>query len=39
VDTPPVRFRRTQLTGPLPEPVRDADFSELWKALDVAERY
>jgi hypothetical protein len=39
VDTPPVRFRRSALTGVLPDPVRGADVDELWKALNVAERY
>jgi hypothetical protein len=38
-DTPPVLFRRTALTGPLPEPVGGADFAGLWDALNVAVRY
>ena len=38
-DAPPVRFRRTALTGALPEPVHGADVAELWPALNVAERY
>jgi hypothetical protein len=39
VETPPVRFRRTALTGALPEPVRGAKVDELWPALNVAARY
>lgn len=39
VHTPPVRFRRTALTGALPEPTAGGDFAELWDALNVAERY
>ncbi len=38
-DTPPVLFRRTALTGPLPEPVGGCGFSGLWEALNVADRY
>jgi hypothetical protein len=38
-DAPPVLFRRTALTGPLPEPVGGADFTGLWQALNVGRRY
>jgi hypothetical protein len=36
-DRPPVLFRRTALTGPLPEPVAGGNLAELWKWLNVAE--
>jgi hypothetical protein len=39
VDNPPVRFRRTALTGVLPDPISGGDFSELWTAVNIAERY
>lgn len=38
-DNPPVLFRRTALTGPLPEPAGGAGFTGLWEALNVAPRY
>jgi hypothetical protein len=37
VDNPPVLFRRTVLTAPLPEPKRGATLDDLWKLLNVAE--
>lgn len=39
LDQPPVRFRRTALTGALPEPRPGGDFTDLWAALNVAPRY
>ena len=36
-DSAPVLFRRTALTGPLPEPVHGGDIGDLWKWLNVAE--
>lgn len=38
VDTPPVLFRRTQLTGALPVPEPGGELSDLWRLLNVAER-
>jgi hypothetical protein len=35
VDKPPVLFRRTILTGPLPEPAPVGDLEELWDWLNV----
>ncbi|MDP9397155.1 MAG: ATP-binding protein, partial [Actinomycetota bacterium] len=37
-DDCPVLFRRTALTGPLPEPERGGELGELWHLLNVAER-
>ncbi len=37
VDDPPVLFRRTALTGPLPEPVAGGDIAEVWDLLNVTE--
>lgn len=37
VDRPPVLFRRTPLTGPLPVPEPGGDLKELWQWLNVAE--
>lgn len=39
VDKPPVLFKRTALTGALPEPVRGGGLDELWSSVNVAERY
>jgi hypothetical protein len=40
VDEPPVLFRRTALTGPLPEPNPDGTLDDdLWPQLNVTERY
>ena len=39
VDQAPVLFRRTELTGALPEPQRGADMSALWGQLNAAQRY
>jgi hypothetical protein len=36
VDSPPVLFRRSELTAALPEPVPGADLTELWSWLNVA---
>ena len=36
VELPPVRFRRSVLTGVLPEPERGGDLDELWEWLNVA---
>jgi hypothetical protein len=36
-DTPPVLYRRTQLTSPLPVPVRGGDLDELRDLLNVSE--
>lgn len=36
---PPVLFRRTALTSPLPTPVRGGDLSALYGAINVAEKY
>jgi len=36
IDAPPLLFRRTQLTGALPEPVTGGDLAELWAVLNVA---
>lgn len=38
VQAPPILFRRTQLTGALPEPVTGGSLDELWRLLNVAER-
>lgn len=35
---PPVLFKRTSLTGPLPVPVRGGSLDELWEWLNVAEK-
>ena len=35
VDQPPVLFRRTVLTSPLPEPVHGGDLADLWSVLNV----
>lgn len=37
VELPPVLYRRTALTGPLPEPVAGGDLAQLWPLLNVAE--
>jgi hypothetical protein len=37
--SPPVRFRRTAATGPLPVPERGAELSLLWDEVNIAERY
>ncbi len=34
----PVRFRRTELTGAMPVPVRGGSLDELWRLVNVAER-
>lgn len=39
VEEPPVRFRRTALTGALPEPIHGGSLDALWAAINVAERY
>ena len=36
-ESAPVLFKRTTLTGPLPEPVHGGHISELWRWLNVAE--
>lgn len=36
-DSAPVLFKRTALTGPLPEPARGGSISDLWGWLNVAE--
>ena len=36
-DSAPVLFKRTALTGPLPEPVRGGNIGKLWDWLNVAE--
>lgn len=38
VDQPPVLFKRTTLTGVMPEPQRGGELDELWKSLNVKER-
>lgn len=37
VDTAPVLFRRTNVTGALPEPVRGGDLTALWETVNVDE--
>lgn len=39
VDTPPVLFRRTALTGALPEPARGGSLDDLWDLVNVRETY
>jgi hypothetical protein len=39
VDVPPVLFKRTALTGALPEPSRDGTLDQLWSSINVGERY
>lgn len=39
VDGPPVLFKRTALTGAMPEPVRGGRLDVLWDAINVGERY
>ena len=39
VNSSPVLFRRTELTGALPVPVPGAALGELWRLVNVAERY
>lgn len=36
IELPPILFRRTALTGPLPEPIRGGSLDELWPLLNVA---
>ncbi|GAB3995305.1 hypothetical protein GCM10029992_12210 [Glycomyces albus] len=37
ITDPPVKFKRTTLNSPLPEPVRGGELAELWEWLNVAE--
>jgi hypothetical protein len=37
VDTAPVVFRRTELSAPMPDPVRGGDVEKLWGHVNVAE--
>jgi hypothetical protein len=39
IDPPPVRFRRTALTGALPEPVGGHNFDALWSAVNFKTEY
>jgi len=39
VNSSPVLFRRTELTGALPVPVPGAAMGEIWRLVNVAERY
>ena len=36
-DTAPVVFRRTELTAPMPDPIRGGDLTKLWDLINVAE--
>jgi hypothetical protein len=36
-DTAPVVFKRTELTGPMPEPERGGDLNRLWDYINIAE--
>jgi hypothetical protein len=36
-DTAPVVFKRTELTAPMPDPVRGGDLNRLWDFINVAE--
>jgi hypothetical protein len=36
-DTAPVVFKRTELTGPMPEPERGGDLNRLWDFINIAE--
>jgi hypothetical protein len=37
ISVPPVRFKRTALTAPLPRPMPGGELAELWRLLNVAE--
>ncbi|GAA1877879.1 hypothetical protein GCM10009836_69070 [Pseudonocardia ailaonensis] len=39
VETPPVLFRRTALTGEIPRPQRGGDLGKLWAGINVADKY